>query len=166
MSSLLLLTTLPHPSHFLPDIDECALQADNHLCAYHCSNTNGSFMCTCPPTGYTLSADGQSCQGQLGAFACKKDFECKKQSPLTNRLLTPRRYQRVPHWEPQLHRPWELLQHPGRVPLPLLQMSSLLPGNRKGVRRTLEKLLLCLCVTMCGFSLGAPSSTHSPKTRM
>ncbi len=49
---------------FLSDIDECALPTGGHICSYRCHNTPGSFLCTCPITGYTLAPNGRSCQGQ------------------------------------------------------------------------------------------------------
>ena len=42
------------------DIDECGL--GTHQCAQNCSNTVGSYTCSCQ-TGYTLNADGQHCDG-------------------------------------------------------------------------------------------------------
>ncbi|XP_030853395.1 hemicentin-1 isoform X1 [Strongylocentrotus purpuratus] len=39
------------------DVNECQLA---HPCRYRCVNTEGSFMCECPP-GYRLSADRVSC---------------------------------------------------------------------------------------------------------
>ena len=43
--------------HFL-DIDECAMNASR--CSQSCTNTVGSFMCTCN-SGYSLSDDGITC---------------------------------------------------------------------------------------------------------
>lgn len=100
----------------------------------------------------------------LGALAWEKDFKCEKRSPSTNCLPPPRRYRRVQRQDPRLRRWQELLQHPGRVPLPFLQMSSQLQGNRSGVRHAWDKLLLWLGVTMCGFSPGA--FTQNPKKCM
>ncbi len=42
------------------DIDECALGIDN--CAHDCMNSHGSYTCSCR-TGYTLDADGFTCNG-------------------------------------------------------------------------------------------------------
>ena len=42
------------------DIDECGL--GTHQCAQDCSNTVGSYTCSCQ-TGYTLNADGRRCDG-------------------------------------------------------------------------------------------------------
>lgn len=48
---------------FLSDIDECAPPSGGHACSYSCSNVPGSYYCTCPPTGYTLAPDRQTCLG-------------------------------------------------------------------------------------------------------
>uniref|UniRef100_A0A8C2KUR0 Fibulin 1 n=1 Tax=Cyprinus carpio TaxID=7962 RepID=A0A8C2KUR0_CYPCA len=40
----------------------CALPTGGHICSYRCHNTPGSFLCTCPATGYTLAPNGRSCQ--------------------------------------------------------------------------------------------------------
>ncbi|XP_078611122.1 epidermal growth factor-like protein 7 isoform X1 [Branchiostoma floridae x Branchiostoma japonicum] len=42
------------------DIDECA--ANIHGCDHICTNTRGSFVCSCRP-GYSLMSDGRLCQG-------------------------------------------------------------------------------------------------------
>ena len=55
---------LKHCSNFLKlltDVDEC--ETSNGGCAQSCNNTEGSFMCSCM-TGYTLAADGFSCEGK------------------------------------------------------------------------------------------------------
>ncbi|XP_022091528.1 sushi, von Willebrand factor type A, EGF and pentraxin domain-containing protein 1-like [Acanthaster planci] len=41
------------------DIDEC--EQDNGGCKHHCSNTPGSFYCTCPD-GFRLIDDGKTCE--------------------------------------------------------------------------------------------------------
>ncbi|XP_043647692.1 uncharacterized protein LOC122616340 isoform X2 [Drosophila teissieri] len=41
------------------DIDEC--QTKNGGCSHRCSNSEGSFKCSCPP-GYELDADQKTCQ--------------------------------------------------------------------------------------------------------
>ena len=43
------------------DINECELNTDG--CDHSCSNTIGSYTCSCRD-GYTLAADGRSCQGK------------------------------------------------------------------------------------------------------
>ena len=43
------------------DIDECARGTD--LCAHNCSNTDGSYTCSCRP-GFRLSSDGRRCHGK------------------------------------------------------------------------------------------------------
>ena len=45
------------------DINECS--ANNGECSQTCSNTNGSFVCSCM-IGYTLSADNLTCNGKHG----------------------------------------------------------------------------------------------------
>ena len=42
------------------DVNECL--TNNGGCAQICSNTNGSFRCSCNP-GYSLGADARSCEG-------------------------------------------------------------------------------------------------------
>ena len=42
------------------DTDECA--TDNGGCAHTCTNTVGSFECSCN-SGYSLAKDGLGCQG-------------------------------------------------------------------------------------------------------
>ena len=44
------------------DIDECGL--GTHQCAQDCSDTVGSYTCSCR-TGYTLNADGRHCDGMI-----------------------------------------------------------------------------------------------------
>jgi hypothetical protein len=48
--------------YFHPDIDECTAETDNCDTNAACTNTVGSFNCTCN-TGYI--GDGTSCTGQL-----------------------------------------------------------------------------------------------------
>ncbi len=49
------------PTHF-SDIDECFQDTDG--CAQTCTNTNGSFSCSCD-IGYTLATDDIGCDGRL-----------------------------------------------------------------------------------------------------
>ena len=42
------------------DIDEC--MAGTHQCEHNCTNTVGSYTCSCHD-GYSLSADGRRCNG-------------------------------------------------------------------------------------------------------
>ena len=56
----------PTPSGFapavcilFPDKDECTSQPG--LCEHNCSNTAGSYICTCPPQ-HSLRDDGRSCR--------------------------------------------------------------------------------------------------------
>lgn len=51
---------------YCTDVDEC--QAANGGCAQTCTNTDGSFLCSCG-TGYTLAYDGFSCDGNEVNFA-------------------------------------------------------------------------------------------------
>ena len=44
------------------DINECLRNSGRGLCQQYCTNTVGSFYCTCN-SGYTLAADGLSCNG-------------------------------------------------------------------------------------------------------
>ena len=57
---------------FFPDINEC--QASNGRCSQTCTNTVGSFECSCD-TGYTLASDNLGCNGkhQLSHECC---LEC------------------------------------------------------------------------------------------
>ena len=53
-----------HISSFLDrsflDIDECSM--NNGGCDQMCTNTNGSYVCSCDD-GYTLNDDGLTCDG-------------------------------------------------------------------------------------------------------
>ena len=44
----------------LTDIDECS--DDTHGCTFNCTNTNGSYVCSCD-AGYQLNEDGLQCDG-------------------------------------------------------------------------------------------------------
>ena len=44
------------------DDDECA--TNNGGCDHYCTNTIGSFVCSCYP-GYTLDGDGRTCLGKF-----------------------------------------------------------------------------------------------------
>ena len=43
------------------DIDECSEATDN--CAHNCTDTDGSYTCSCRP-GYRLASDNQGCNGK------------------------------------------------------------------------------------------------------
>ena len=43
------------------DIDEC--EEDNDGCAQTCTDTEGSYNCSCGP-GYTLASDDHGCDGE------------------------------------------------------------------------------------------------------
>ena len=45
-----------------PDIDEC--QTDGGGCTHDCTNTLGSFECSCP-RGFSLDNDGLHCNGNI-----------------------------------------------------------------------------------------------------
>ena len=53
--------TVPVVSLSLSDIDECAL--DLAGCGQTCTNTEGSFVCSCED-GYQLDGDGKTCSGE------------------------------------------------------------------------------------------------------
>ena len=53
------------------DTDECALRMFECGERYACNNTEGSYECVCRP-GYELSADKESCEGNLNS--CKVRF--------------------------------------------------------------------------------------------
>ena len=46
---------------FKTDIDECAVGIDS--CAHTCTNTVGSYTCSCR-SGYRLASDGWTCIGE------------------------------------------------------------------------------------------------------
>ena len=43
------------------DINECG--TNNGGCAQNCTNTDGSYYCSCVP-GYVLDGDGHACNGE------------------------------------------------------------------------------------------------------
>ena len=47
------------------DVDECA--TNNGGCGHYCTNTIGSFVCSCY-TGYTLHGNERSCLGELKPY--------------------------------------------------------------------------------------------------
>ena len=62
ISVLQLVITSKHFATF-PDINECA--SSNGGCAQVCTNSVGSFQCSCN-SGYTLNVDGRTCSGKQG----------------------------------------------------------------------------------------------------
>ena len=50
--------------HTLLDINECASNGGLGLCEQICTNTVGSYYCSCL-LGYTVSTNGTSCDGEL-----------------------------------------------------------------------------------------------------
>ena len=53
----------------LTDVNECT--TNNGGCDHYCTNTIGSFFCSCYP-GYTLDGDGRTCQGELKSIEATK----------------------------------------------------------------------------------------------
>ena len=49
-------------SAFFADVDECA--GNRGGCQQICTNTDGSFVCSCRD-GFRLASDGRSCEGVL-----------------------------------------------------------------------------------------------------
>ena len=47
--------------HFFIDINECAESIDN--CAQICTDTDGSYTCSCE-AGYDLASNGHGCNGE------------------------------------------------------------------------------------------------------
>ena len=47
------------------DVDQCAANTDG--CAQTCTNTAGSYQCSCD-AGYTLNSDGHTCDGKTMLF--------------------------------------------------------------------------------------------------
>ena len=58
--SIVLLISVPFSLPLLTDIDECSLNTNG--CAHSCSNTVGSYTCSCR-MGYRLTSNGRSCEG-------------------------------------------------------------------------------------------------------
>jgi len=55
-------------------VDECA--TNNGGCAHICTNTDGSFVCSCR-TGFTLASDGLGCDGEEGLLQAASTREGK-----------------------------------------------------------------------------------------
>ena len=47
------------------DVDECL--TNNGGCEYNCTNTDGSFNCSCD-AGYELDSDGFNCSSEIAQF--------------------------------------------------------------------------------------------------
>ena len=64
----------------LIDINECT--NGTHACYSddHCTNTNGSYTCSCPQ-GYKLGSDGHSCNGTKQSYDItwylKQKYRCQ-----------------------------------------------------------------------------------------
>ena len=63
--------TKPMPCHS-QDINEC--DTTNGRCEHSCTNTIGSFICSCD-TGYQLDGNGLSCNGE-GLLKMKVVYAC------------------------------------------------------------------------------------------
>ena len=48
--------------YYISDINEC--ESNNGGCQHNCSNSVGSFQCSCLP-GHTLDSDGFHCSGKI-----------------------------------------------------------------------------------------------------
>ena len=53
----------------LSDIDECGLTIDG--CSENCTNTIGSFKCTCPISGSGFRPIGTECVGMYVTLLCE-----------------------------------------------------------------------------------------------
>ena len=56
-----IMQTVPKIYFLGPDINECAMYNGN--CSQICTNTNGSYLCSCS-SGYGLNADNRTCTGE------------------------------------------------------------------------------------------------------
>ena len=63
----IIITTLHLHIYGLIDIDECL--TNNGGCAQTCTNTDGSFECSCGGN-YILAADGLDCDGMCSYHKC------------------------------------------------------------------------------------------------
>ena len=59
MTPIFRCSALEYSSYFA-DIDECSV--GTHGCAFNCTNTIGSYSCSCD-IGYHLNEDGLQCDG-------------------------------------------------------------------------------------------------------
>lgn len=122
---------------FLSDIDECALPSGGHACSYSCTNVPGTYYCTCPPTGYILAPNGQTCLG-LWTSHC---LVCINLGTLSHFPPLFFRYRWVRCRNPHLFCLWKLLQHSGRISLFVLQLSGKFPQNSERVSAHSHQLL-------------------------
>ncbi|KAK2567531.1 Mucin-like protein, partial [Acropora cervicornis] len=56
------------------DIDECANKLSNMSCAQECTNTPGSFQCSCS-SGFSLNSDKRSCDAEI---SCSQNIGCNQ----------------------------------------------------------------------------------------
>ena len=63
----------PHPIAFPPDVNECNVA--NGGCSHHCTNTDGSYQCSCR-AGYTLHSNGHRCTGMYIVCVCNSHYLC------------------------------------------------------------------------------------------
>ena len=69
----------------LSDIDECVLKKDD--CQHDCTNTEGSFECSCKP-GFDLIANKKNCTGKDGfIFMCCEISMGVKGTGISRRFL-------------------------------------------------------------------------------
>jgi len=50
---------IPNSTDLHTDLDEC--EQNQKLCSHICQNSDGSYICTCPP-GFVLGSDGVTCK--------------------------------------------------------------------------------------------------------
>ena len=102
------------------DINECNQQ--NGGCLHSCTNTKGSFVCTCTP-GYQLGVDGKSCYSEY---------------PPTHPIPTPHS---IPHPHPSV--PCRLHSH---LPELMTKVVCVCPlGRSSALLRNSAHAAVCLC---------------------
>ena len=68
----------------LAEIDECAENSSG--CSHGCTNTNGSYICTCP-VGYKLMRNQHTCMGEFACITCCLDTACTEPAYLLQTCL-------------------------------------------------------------------------------
>ena len=71
--------------HFFSDVDECAENTSG--CSQRCTNTVGSFICSCN-LGYTLGSDKKTCLGKETRIVCIFRFFESGKKELKTPILT------------------------------------------------------------------------------